>query len=72
MLSCPMSQGSWKKWQNVTNFKHPEDPQSGFLTIMAVEAVKEKKDLIVWESYWMCNLGTIFKGMNPRKDLNTR
>ena len=38
---------------------------------MAVEAVKEKKDLIVLENYWMCNLGTIFKGMNTRKDLNT-
>ena len=56
---------------HVTNFKHPEDPQFGFLTIVAVEAVKEKKDLIVRNNYWMCNLGTIFKGMNTRKDLNT-
>ena len=55
---------------HVKKFKHPEDPQLGFLTIMAVEAVKEKKDLIVWENYWMCNLGTIFKGMNTRKDFN--
>ena len=32
---------------HVTKFKYPEDPQPGFLTIMAVEAVKEKKDLMV-------------------------
>ena len=56
---------------HVTKFKHPEDPQLGFLTIVAVEAVKEKKDLIVWENYRTCNLGTIFKGMNTRKNLNT-
>ena len=54
---------------HVTKFKLPEDPQLGF--VVAVEAVKEKKDLIVRENYWMCNLGTIFKGMNTRKDLNT-
>ena len=56
---------------HVTKFKHHEDPQLGFLTIVAVEAVKEKTDLIVLENYWMCNLGTISKGMNTRKDLNT-
>ena len=56
---------------HVTKCKHPEDPQLGFLTIVAVEVVKEKKDLIVRENYWMCNLVTIFKGMNTRKDLNT-
>ena len=32
---------------HVTKFKQPEDPQLGFLTIVAVEAVKEKKDLTV-------------------------
>ena len=55
---------------HVTKFKHPEDPQLGFLIIVAVEAVKWKKeeDLTVRENYWMCNLGTIFKGMNTRKD----
>ena len=57
--------------QNVTKFKHPEDPQLGFLIIVAVEAVKEKKDLIARENYWLCSLGTIFKAMNTRKDLNT-
>ena len=53
---------------HVTKFKHPEDPQPGFFTIVEV---KENKDLIVRENYRMCNLGTIFKGMNTRKDLNT-
>ena len=56
---------------HVTKFKHPEDPQLGFLIIVAVEAVKEKKDLIARENYWLCSLGTIFKAMNTRKDLNT-
>ena len=56
---------------HVTKFKQPEDPQLGFITTVAVEAVKEKKDLMVREHFWMCNLGTIFNGMNTRKDLNT-
>ena len=56
---------------HVTKFKHPEDPQLGFLTIVAIETVKEKKDVTVRENYWMCNLGTIFKGTNTTKDLNT-
>uniref|UniRef100_UPI003AF6EDD9 GIY-YIG nuclease family protein n=1 Tax=Thiolapillus sp. TaxID=2017437 RepID=UPI003AF6EDD9 len=56
---------------HVTRFPHPDDPQLDFLTIVAVEAVREKRNLIVRENYWMCNLGTIFKGMNSRKDLNT-
>ena len=30
---------------HVTNFKHPKYPQLGFITIVAVEAVKEKKDI---------------------------
>ena len=30
---------------HVTKCKHPEDPQLGFLTIVAAEAVKEKKRL---------------------------
>ena len=28
-------------------------------------------DLIVCENYWLCNLGTIFKDINRRKDLST-
>ena len=56
---------------HVTRFPHPDDPQLDFLTIVAVEAVREKRKLIVRENYWLCNLGTIFKGMNSRKDLNS-
>ena len=51
--------------------KKPEDPQLGFLTIVVAEAVKENKDLNVRENYWTSNLGTIFKGMNTRKNLST-
>ena len=56
---------------HVTRFPHPDDPQLDFLTIVAVEAVRGKKYLIVREDYWLCNLGAIFKGMNSRKDLNS-
>ena len=56
---------------HVTRFLHPDDPQLDFLTIVAVEAVREKKNLIVREIYWLCNLGTIFKGINSGKDLNS-
>ena len=61
---------------HVRKLEHPEDLQIGFLTIVAVESVKEKKDLIARENYWMCNLGTIFKSMNTRntvlKDRSSR
>ena len=57
---------------HVTRFPpQPDDPQLDFLTIAAVEAVTEMRNLIVRENYWLCNLGTIFKGMNFRKNLNT-
>ena len=56
---------------HLTRFPHPDDPQLDFLTISAVEAIREKRNLIVRENYWLCNLGTIFKGMNSRKDLNS-
>ena len=48
-----------------------DDPQLDFLTIVAVEAVREKRNLIVRENYWLFNLGTIFKGINSKKDLNS-
>ena len=38
---------------HVTKIMHPEDPQLGFLTIMAAEAMKEKKDQNVLENYWI-------------------
>ena len=36
---------------HVTRFPHPDDPQLDFLTIVAVEAVREKRNLIVMENY---------------------
>ena len=55
----------------MTRFPHHDDPQHDFLTIMTVEAVREKRKLIMKETYWLCNLGAIFKGMNSKKDLNS-
>ena len=46
---------------HVTRFPHFDDPTLDFLMIVAVEAVREKRNLIVREKYWLCNLGTIFK-----------
>ena len=54
---------------HVTRCPHPDDPQLGFLMIVAVTGGREKIQLIVRENYRLCNLGTIFKGMNSRKDL---
>ena len=45
---------------HVTRFPYPDDPLLDFLTIVAVDAVREKKDLIVRENYWLCSLGTIY------------
>ena len=36
---------------HVTRLPHPDDPQLDFLTIVAVEAVREKRNLIVRENY---------------------
>ena len=36
-----------------------------------VSKVREKRNLIVRENYWLCNPETVFKVMNSRKDLNS-
>ena len=49
---------------------HPEDQDLLYLRITALEHVTRDQDLASRELYWMCNLGTIFVGLNTRKDLN--
>ena len=48
---------------------HPDDPDLQYLKITALEHVKKEEDLLRRELYWMTNLGTIFVGLNTRKDL---
>ena len=58
---------------HVTQFKHPEDPRLGFLTTVAVEAVKEKEKRLDCPPGKLLDVqsGHIVMGMNTRKDLNT-
>ena len=46
---------------HVTKFKHPADPQLGFLTIVAIEAVKEKRDLIEKKDFFNCQCCLLLK-----------
>ena len=55
---------------HVCDREHKEDPNFGFITIFAIETVRSEKELTVRENYWQCNLGTIFVGMNNRKELH--
>lgn len=54
---------------HVTKCTHPEDPNMAIFYHGRQRS--KRKDLAVCDNYWMCNLGTIFRGMSIRKDLNT-
>ena len=49
---------------------HPEDVNFGYLCMIPIEAVEDEERLLHREIYWQCNLGTLFTGLNQRKDLN--
>ena len=49
---------------------HPDDPTFGFLEIFALEHVENEKDLLMRETWYQCNVGTIFNGLNVRKDIH--
>ena len=51
--------------------EHPNDPQVNCLQIFAIEAVSDEEKLLSRETWWQCNLGTIFEGLNIRKDLQS-
>ena len=50
---------------------HPVDAQLKFLDIIAIESVDNEKQLLARETWWQCHLGTIFDGLNIRKDLQS-
>ena len=57
--------------EHVTKVAHPDDPDFSFLRIIPIEAVVRQESLLNREIYWTCNLGTIFKGMNSRSDVQS-
>eukprot|EP00745_Piridium_sociabile_P028914 TRINITY_DN46767_c1_g1_i5.p1 TRINITY_DN46767_c1_g1~~TRINITY_DN46767_c1_g1_i5.p1 ORF type:complete len:381 (-),score=50.73 TRINITY_DN46767_c1_g1_i5:160-1302(-) len=56
--------------QHVHAKDHPNDSKLSFLQIFAVETVTHEKDLLKKETWWQCNLGAIFNGLNLRKDVH--
>ena len=50
---------------------HPVDAQLNFLQIIAIESVNDEQKLLARETWWQCHLGTIFEGLNIRKDLQS-
>ena len=50
---------------------HPVDAQFKFLEIIAIESVEDEKQLLARETWWQCHLGTIFEGINIRKDFQS-
>ena len=57
--------------KHVNAIPHPNDPQALFLQIFAIESVDHEDKLLSRETWWQCNLGTIFEGLNIRKDLQS-
>ena len=57
--------------KHVRAVNHPVDPQANFLEIIAIESVNEENQLLARETWWQCHLGTIFEGLNIRKDLQS-
>ena len=54
---------------HVCKESHPESENLDFLQIFAIDSVSDEKKLLQKETFWMCNLGTIFTGLNDRQDL---
>ena len=57
--------------KHVKAVDHPTDPQVNFLGIVAIESVKNEEQLLARETWWQCHLGTIFEGLNIRRDLQS-
>ena len=51
--------------------EHPVDAQFKFLEIIAIESVEDEKQLLARETWWQCHLGTIFEGINIRRDFQS-
>ena len=54
---------------HVNAIDHPNDTTFSYLQIFAIEVVSDEIYLVRRETWWQCNLGTIFKGLNVTKDI---
>ena len=59
-----------KMADHVHTNSHPQDPEYNYLYIVAIEDVRREEQLLSREIYWQANLGSLFTGLNQRKDLN--
>ena len=50
---------------------HPISENWEFLQIMAIDTVEDEEKLLERKTYWACNLGTIFQGLNTRQEIRT-
>ena len=50
---------------------HPVDPELKFLTVLPIDAVKNKTQLLEKEVWWQENVGVHKFGLNKRNDLAT-
>ena len=58
--------------QHMNSAKHPQTSDlHQFLEVFAVDTVKDEKQLGARETWWIANIGTIFRGLNVRMDLPT-
>ena len=56
--------------RHVNDMKHPDSSNLEFLTIFAIDSVQSESRLLTKETFYQCNIGTIFCGLNSRKDFN--
>ena len=54
--------------RHTTVVPHPDDREFNYLEFIPIEHVPDKNNLLSRESWWQCNFGSIFKGLNLRKD----
>lgn len=56
---------------HMNNEPHPPGDLHTYMEIFAIDAAHSEATLGTQETWWMCNIGTIFVGLNSRKDLNS-
>ena len=54
-----------------TNIPHPTDPELKFLTVLPIDAIKRKTNLLEKEVWWQENVGVHKFKLNKRNDLAT-
>ena len=55
--------------KHVCESPHPISDNLDFLEITAIDSVTDESKLLQREIFWICNVGTIFKGLNTRQDI---